>query len=66
MNPPDWSKTRREKDALRERNAGESFADKLRTLDRLRERSHAMKDGTPRESSRSVGRRESPEARRKK
>ncbi|HVT38645.1 MAG TPA: hypothetical protein VHE78_06365 [Gemmatimonadaceae bacterium] len=62
----DWLKVRRDKDALRARNAGLSFAEKLRQLDRLRERSQAMKAGVPIDSSRAAGRTRSAVARRKK
>ena len=45
MNDAEWSKVRRDKDALRETNANRPFAEKLVQLDRLRERSQAMKAG---------------------
>jgi hypothetical protein len=62
----DWSRVRRDKDALRAHNAGLSFAEKLRQLDRLRERSEAMKAGTPAASTRGARRTRSAVARRKK
>jgi hypothetical protein len=62
----DWSKVRRDKDALHARNAALSFAEKLRQLDRLRERSQAMKAGMPLGSSREAARTRSGVARRKK
>jgi hypothetical protein len=62
----DWPRARRDKDALRERNAGKSFADKLRQLDRLRERSQAMKGAKPLASSRAGARTGTSGARRKK
>jgi hypothetical protein len=62
----DWSGARRDKKMLRKRNAGRSFADKLRDLDRLRERSEAMKAAKPRDSSRAGVRKGSLGAPRKK
>ena len=62
----DWSKARRNKDALRERNELESFARKLGQLDRMRERSQAVKAGRVRRSASARGRPVSVSARRKK
>jgi hypothetical protein len=62
----DWPSARRDKDALREGNAGKSFADKLRQLDRLRERAEAMKGAKPLGSSRPGVRTGTAGARRKK
>jgi hypothetical protein len=45
MNDAEWSKVRRDKDAFRQTNANRPFAEKLVQLDRLRERSQAMKAG---------------------
>ena len=66
MKPVDWTDIRREKELLRERNANESFAEKLRTLDRLRERSEAMRATKLRGSSRPRATAHEVTARRKK
>lgn len=45
MKDTDWRRIRDEKNAVRQRNAEKPFAEKLTQLDRLRERSAAIRGG---------------------
>ncbi len=47
MKEADWQKGARDKKALSDRSASLTFGQKLRVLDRLRERAAALRDAKP-------------------
>lgn len=49
MKDADWREIRRDKDALASRNASRPFAEKLATLDRLREMARDVRGGVSRD-----------------